>query len=444
MREELIRLLEEYSKDRAFYLEKRLVAGAIIASYGEDSIGEALYKTLPDKERIEKLKEQAKDSSKTENLDDLVEDIKEVGFQTNKISGGLTDVCYDSIVKKERAYMYLDSGGLDRESKTIGDAQYIDIKNLITDENYVRGNKTKLLKKMISAIFIDPRSFEQHIMPKEAMNLMEKLFNVTFNRYGDESGKVYINKGTFSSVFYKVKKEAKAELDKRNMPNLDYNDFKNLTNILLRQTGLDEEDKTELVFEETFAKDPYEDFKTIFPSYESIKDKNLLKELNPVLEVPKEYNLVKSMSCEVSETMYPHLFREVYKNTINKVFYESIESKSIEELRDFCKEHSEILEFDAQEKIKDMGAVSTITYTGDCLAFALGIDRQGVNSQYVSGMVVEALTMADNTHDPLSMKKIKELVDKIERGEDEITEGLRDKYMAVYMNSMLAAAKSSL
>lgn len=417
MKEDFTAALNEYTSKRFFNLEKRLVAGAIVAKYGESSIdGKIKYEGI-----------NSADSN----------------------AGSFSLINYDSFIKGENVHMNLDSGGFNRESAEVDKTTHVELKDLITKDFYVRADKkkgrigkTKILETIIKNVFINDGTdfaFKEHVMPAEVMKLMEELFNVTFNRYDSDSSKTYINKGTFNYAFYKVKNHFKKEKEKWKSKNMDYTSMKNFATILIRQEGVKKEDKIELSFDDM----KLDSLINLFPKYKTLEDENRLEELNPLLGVRKDYKHKESM--EFSEFVYPQLFKELYYNTKNMIYSKSLQEKDVKSLRELCREYSDVLEFDSLGRTESMGGVVTFTSIGDIITYLIGKKHDGSIEQYVSGMIYPALTQATDPHNPLTLNKINEMLEKgleSQEGKDSLESGFNpynlEKYRDYFMKALIS------
>ncbi len=193
---------------------------------------------------------------------------------------------------------------------------------------YSNGYKSKILKDIITSVLMKS---EHEYLPKEVMDAIEAKYNfITFSD-SNSNDKVFINKGTFNSVWYKTKNSLKD----RNMYNPktigEADSIKeSLTDIL---TGSEDND---LIFDNLSLKE----LSSLIPNYESLLEiksqgeQGILSDLNPLLESEWKYSMLND---NLKSNVYPALFKRLENNYKNFV----IQTTDKQALAEFCKNYKD-------------------------------------------------------------------------------------------------------
>lgn len=190
---------------------------------------------------------------------------------------------------------------------------------------YVHGNKSRVLEDIIKSVLSN--NMHEDFLPKEIMELIESEYNfITFSG-ANSSGKVYINKGTFSSAWYKVKKELK------NKPYFVESDAiqQTLTDLITQS------DMGDLKFE-LLSK---EDLLNFLPDYSGLKklkedgENEIFSDLSPILEEEWKYSSIDS------DILKGRLYSQLFKKLENPYKNHFIENLEKETLVNFCNKYND-------------------------------------------------------------------------------------------------------
>jgi hypothetical protein len=288
----------------------------------------------------------------------------------------------------------VDVNGALRDNDEIDSSQScVKLEELITNENFVRGQKGNILRNICLSLFNED-SIAFDYTPKEVMNTIESMSNgnITFSGT-DDSSKVYINPGTFRKIFYNAKKEAAADLT-------EYKSIILISNDIISQKGV--ADKMPLKYDllkesdlESFFVSPFAAKK--YPEFSSLKKYESLK--------------YSDISHELTDVMPSRTFRRIIKNVENEEYKELVKSnkQNSELFTKIMSENPEELSFDPLEKFRYVPSFGLINNVGNIMGSLLGYDDNS-KSMVISGAIIEELANCENPHTPLNLKNIENIV----------------------------------
>jgi len=319
---------------------------------------------------------------------------------TNLSGTGMNAFNYFNNVSNKNLTLDLDAKGVDRNNGQYFDARVTtntNLEDLINNSNYLIGDKSKILRNICNSLFNDD-SVRMDYTPKEVMNCIEKVSNgkITFT-YTTDPSKLYINPGTFKSIFYKAKKEYKKDFSK-------YENLSDLVNDLVVQRGIVE--KENLCFDGLDA----QKISSLFLKSKDASNYELFKSL-------KDYDSMtyESLHERLKEIIPKRTFKRIISNS-KESEYESIFKNNVnlnEELfKQMIKENMDKLIFDPFNSIKYQFSSDLINMTqviSDNVKSLLG-SNNSEDLMIISSVFFEKLAVADNPHCPFSLKGIKEVL----------------------------------
>jgi hypothetical protein len=249
---------------------------------------------------------------------------------------------------------------------------------------YFRGNKTKVLTDIITAIMTKS---ERNYMPKETMNLIESKYDFISFSESDNPSKVFINGSSFKTIWYKVKKSIKSEvLDSESLDSISKKDLLETLSIFVNESSSD------FIDYDLLSKDELLKF---VPSYTQAK--KLGKDLSSILgmENVEDLNIFGR---------YYHLKNEVLNDYSKKLFA----SMPKDELINFYVSNMDILKYYTPlNNVKDI--------MNDFSEFSCKImEINLLNKNLVNEVISEHLAAASNSSQIFDLHILKdEVINKL-------------------------------
>jgi hypothetical protein len=231
--ENLENCLKNYFLKREINLEEKIIAGAYISANGK----------IKDFNGVKRYK---------------IENITTINYKTS---------C-DGIERN----LSLSNTGEVRNTQAINKSDFVDLPSLITKDLYKYGNKTKVLNTIINTIFGDEIGLKNNYMPKEIMNMIEKMSNNQIS-FTDINSNVYINPNTFRRVYYNIKKKAISDNNLELNGSSDFyklgESLKKQVTYIIQQKGVNDNDLIDVDFNNLSDSS----FNIITPSLNKLKKK---------------------------------------------------------------------------------------------------------------------------------------------------------------------------